>query len=592
MQSVLKSLKYLLLLNLLIQSYFVVGQTTEFVYGKLIDAVDKAPIPFAHITVKHKTKGTISNMDGGFRIPDEYYTSGDTLVISSIGYSSMSIPLVSLSPDIRNIIILRRKEEVLNEVVLGASEKKKRRRAQEIDYSSSKKMKRRGLRHIVELAIEKIPKNYPFKPFSYIGYYRDYQLKEGDYVNFNEAILQVFDAGFKVHDSIGTRTRIYQYDMNHVFPIDSLAAIPYDYSEGTKEFPWSETFIGWKIVPHAVIGSSEVGRNEFTLLRTHDAIRNYNINTYDFVNRLDLNFVMKHQFRRLPDTFIDSIPLYAISIKKYMGSISVDGKIFISKGDYKIYKMQYAVFDKDESIVDEKKLDTNAKPSIAREKKLGKLLYEIIVEYRPRNGIMYPNYISVNNLFKSWQSPGFFPIGEQVINVKKIKITFSKKPSEKNAMNKKNYKLWYNLIKLEIDSIELDKNAVLLHLKKEIVFDSRQNKLSDLYINQRLRVEYKNMRDVDGYSLPKYRSSKSFKNDSKVYYRGRSLVDINGYSLEEYMYVPYNQYREFFVQELKIDTKGPIDALYMHNKKPIYENQPIAPYTNLDNYWMNTPLKN
>ena len=62
---------------------------------------------------------------------------------------------------------------------------------------------------IVKEAIKRIPNNYPVDPFSYIGYYRDYQQvtdssyladmnfeDKHTYINLNEGVIQVFDAGF------------------------------------------------------------------------------------------------------------------------------------------------------------------------------------------------------------------------------------------------------------------------------------------------------------------------------------------------------------------------------------------------------------
>ena len=65
MYSVSKKLRLLFLLLLITQSNIIEGQGTEFIYGKLINSIDKAPIPFANIKIRNKAKGTISNIDGG-----------------------------------------------------------------------------------------------------------------------------------------------------------------------------------------------------------------------------------------------------------------------------------------------------------------------------------------------------------------------------------------------------------------------------------------------------------------------------------------------------------------------------------------------
>ena len=293
--------------------------------------------------ITDEVSGSVADRTGLVKAK-EMLRSGDTLVVSSIGYSSKEIPLSKLKKNSINIITLDRETETLDEVTLIAFKKKKRRNAKEI----------------VNLALDKIPENYPFIPFSYIGYYRDYQIKGGKYLNLNEAIMEVFDSGFGVYDLKETQTRIYQYKNNPTFPIDTMAANPYDYENRRK------------IVSNAEIATS--GVNEYTLLRLHDAIRNYNINTYDFVNRLDLNFIKNHKLKPLPDTFIDNIPLYAIDIHKTYQNIKVSGKIFISKGDFKIYKMQYAVYDSRKAVKSQKKLQKNANLSKTKKKSLGKLI--------------------------------------------------------------------------------------------------------------------------------------------------------------------------------------------------------------------------
>ena len=69
------------------------------------------------------------------------------------------------------------------------------------------------------------------------------------------------------------------------------------------------------------------------------------------------------------------------------------------------------------------------------------------------------------------------------------------------------------------------------------------------------------------------------------------MKDIYGNIINQQGYVNYNQYREFFVQELKINSKKPLDTFYMLKNKPIFKNQPIAPFKNLSDYWMNTPIQ-
>lgn len=526
MQAIQKKIKLIFFLILIIQSNLIEGQESGFINGKLIQLKDKAPIPFATLIIKNKAKGLISNADGGFKVPYELYKK-DTLVISSIGYSSKEIPLSSLSLDIINLIVLEEKIEILDEIVIVGKHKKKR-------IKSAKE--------IINIAISKIPKNYPYAPFSYIGYYRDYQLKNGEYLNLNEALMEVFDSGFGTSDLDETQTRIYQFKKNLNFLTDTIASKPYDYRNKNK------------IISN--INLNNRGGNEYTILRIHDAIRNYNINSYDFVNRLDLNFVNNHEFKLLTDTFINNISLYSIDIFKTEGNIRISGKIHISKDDFKIYRLQYTVYDQNKSELSPEHTEKNSNFSKIKKQSIGKLLYNIIVEYKSKNRIMYPNYISFNNSFEVLRPPKFFLIDAKIhytdhskLNFNSIELNFNNIPLLKSALKKKNYGLRYKDKKLKIDSIEVKKNIVILHLKKKSIFED-------------INIEFKKIKDIYG-NLINEKESQSYK-----------------------------QYREFFVQELKINPKKSLDTLYMIKNKSIFKNQPIAPFKNLSNYWLNTPLKN
>lgn len=525
MQAILKKIK-LIFFSLIIQSSLIEGQESGFINGRIIHFKDKTPIPFATLIIKNRAKGLISNIDGGFKVPYELYKK-DTLVISSIGYSSKEIPLSSLPTDIINLIILEEKTEILDEVIIVGKRKKK---------------KRRSAKEIINIAINKIPKNYPYSPFSYIGYYRDYQLKNGEYLNLNEALMEVFDPGFGTSDLNKTQTRIYHYKKNLNFLTDTIASKPYDYKNKNK------------IISNSNINNR--GGNEYTILRIHDAIRNYNINSYDFVNRLDLNFVNNHEFKLLTDTFINNISLYSIDIFKTEGKFRVSGKLYVSKDDFKIYRLQYAVYDEGKSKLSPENTEINSNFSKIKEQSIGKLLYRIIVEYKSQNGIMYPNYISFNNSFEVLRPPKFFLIDAKIHFKNQSKLTFNRIELNfnnilllKSALKKRNYGLRYKDKKLKIDSIEVKKNIVILHVKKKSIFKD-------------INIEFKKIKDIYGNLINE--------KESKI----------------------YKQYREFFVQELKINSKKPLDTLYMIKNKSIFKNQPIVPFENISNYWLNTPLQN
>jgi len=508
-------------------------QQPEFVDGRLIDSKTLEPIPYASIRIKNKAIGLISNFDGGFKIPINFKKFGDTLQISSLGYKSKGVLLSNLIINRINRIYLVEDVKALEEVVVTTSKKRKGLKANEI----------------VSLAVAKIPQNFPEVPFSYVGYYRDYQLQDGNYLNLNEAVLAVFDPGFDINDLKGTKIRIYQYEENSDFPKDSIASQTYDYANRTK------------IIPKAIIGG-RIG-NEYTILRLHDAIRNYNISTFSFVDRLDHDLVKNHKLRLEADTFFDEIPLYSIKISKVLDNVEVIGKIYINKVNFTIHKLDYAVYEKKPPKYRKEPFSNTGRLTLGKGT-LGKLLYDINVEYRSYNDKMYLNYISFSNAFDILLPPKFFPIAAEIDSDKKrFELIMNNPPTEKDALNLENYNLYYQERKLNIEKIEISKNSILLYPKNaKVVFDSKIVEYLKTTTNRGVAIEIKDVRDIYGNMV----------NESEA--------------------VNYNQFREFFVQQLSLKTKKPMDNLYMMKTAPIYQNQHIVPPTNMSDYWMNTPLKN
>lgn len=542
MYSILKKINLSLLLIFALQSNIIQAQVDGFFDCKLINSKGKTPISFATILIKNKAKGLISNSDGGFKIPYRFQKLNDTLVISSIGYSTKEVSISSFNKNLINLIVLDEKTEILNEVIITGSKKKKKKR-----MSPSK---------IVNLALDKIPANYPFTPYSYIGYYRDYQIKEGKYVNLNEALMEVFDSGFGSFDFKETQIRLYKYEKNPSFPIDTFANKPYDYKNRKK-------------LISSKFNINNQNGNEYTILRLHDAIRNYNKASYSFIDTLNLNFVENHQLRLLPDTSIDNISLYSIGIYKSIEHIRVEGTMLISKDDFKIYKMQYAVYDKRRPVI----ISDSIK---IKEKNLGKLLYEIILEYQSIKGTMYPNYISFRNSFESLQPTKFFLVDAKInytklfepasnsfqVTFNSFQVTFNNIPLLKNAVKKRNYKLSYEDLDIKIDSIKVKNKMATLYLNEELVLSSKIVQSPNKLIEKNIIIKVKNIKDIYG-----------------------NMINEQGFR-------SYNQFREFFVQEVKLNSSKPIGPFFMLKDTPIFNNQPIAPFNNLSDYWLNTPLKN
>ena len=515
------------------------GQDLSYIYGKVVDSKTGEPLAFASIVQKNKSVGLITNDDGSFKLPSYYATANATIVVSFIGYYSEEIVVTNLDRNNLNVIKLVEKTEFLEEIVI------------------KNKVKRNlTAKDIVKLAIKNIRNNYPFNSFSYVGYYRDYQKsKDNTYVNLNEAILHVHDPGFGFLDFASTNTQIYQYETNKNFPIDTVAARPYDYSAKTK------------VIDNAKLGYLSTNANEFTMLRVHDAIRNYNINSYDFVNKFKKDFVQNHVFEKIKETSFDDVALYEIGVFKFLDNVFAEGKIYISKDDYKIYKFQYTVYKRTRV----KSRSSSYMNSVSMVPDKGELIINIIVEYTNYNEMMYPKYISFNNPFEVLSPPKFVPVDAKFatfpmssgVPLIYVDMTFNNEISPKKAYRKKNYKMRYQGAKVKIDSVRVMGKTLRIWPNDNDMYFPKQAFLSGRRLSgSDFNLEVKN------------------------------ITDVYGNVVFEDEVVPYSQYREFFIQQLNTNPqKNPLDSLYMIKDKPLSSDQPMSPPKDISQYWMNSPLK-
>jgi hypothetical protein len=529
MAMISKSLYHLSILIFILGKCSLFGQESDFIKGQLLDAQTGEPLVFATIRIKGKAKGVISNQDGGFRIPKKFKDLGDVLIISSMGYEKHEIPINAFSLDDITIISLQPGVMVLIEAVVSAKIKRKL-----------------SARSIVRKAIKAIPENFPNDPFSTIGYYRDYQLQKNEYINLNEAILEVFDEGFDTFDFGTTKVKIYDYKENTDFKRNLLADDQYNYKN------WK------KVIDKAYLFN--YGGNEFIILRVHDAIRNYRVDSYDFVNRFDTDLLINHQFSKGENVFLDDEVLYVISFRKTLDGYSMYGELYISKRDFALHKMEYALYD-------------NRKRSISGElnkhNNKSQLIFEVISEYKRKQDKMYLNYIFFKNTFQLGRSPEFI-VNEVTLNksMKCFEVIFNKEVDPANAFEKKNYDFKYKGEKIEFDKVQVLNESVRLYP------EMKQRELNELFAE----IEIASRKRLDIMELLSAEIS--------------GLVDIYGNHINKKTFKDYQQFREFFIQEVVPNNSAPKDGLFMKKNRPIFKDQPIVKPDNFKDYWMNTPLQN
>ena len=508
------------------------GQQKEYIAGRLFDSKTNEPVVFANIRIKDKALGIITNVDGSFRIPLRYKEYGDIIEISSMGYEIKEIPITELIQGELNNIQLDPGAIDLQEAVVKGKDKSKRITAKQI----------------VQRAIDAIPRNYPSTSFSTIGYYRDYQFKKGGYINLNEGILEVFDQGFDQLDDNTSETRIFNFDLNENFKQDSLARVAYDYKTYKKTIRKAHL--------------DAYGGNEFRILRIHDAIRNYNIGSYDYIGVLKSDLIKNHDLLRSSDTNSGNETLYVIKFQENKPSYRAHGKIYISKSDFAIHKLEYTMYNNRKTNRDRKKNKHGHKQ---------KVIFDITTDYRKVDNKMYLNYISFHNSFEV-RKPPKFALDSSLVNMPGGYYTlyFNKPVDSVSAMKQRNYNIRFKQEKFKIRKIEVFRDSVKLFGDSSFTraLNNSRGETSTLIrkgqgqeVERLFEVEIQNVRDING-----------------------NLV--NEPDIQE-----YQQFREFFVQRVKPDSRAPLDDLFMNKRTPIFGDQPMVKPKDYREYWMNTPLQ-
>ena len=524
---------------LLCSAFHLSGQD-KYIAGKVLDSENMEPLAFVNIRIKDQALGVISNVDGSFKVPSKYKRLGSILEIWSLGYEKIELSIDSLRAYGTNIVLLDPKVEKLPEVTVTADLVKKR----------SSRKRRYSARGIVRRAIRAIPENYPVHTHSVIGYYRDYQNKKnGGYLNLNEAILEVIDRGFDEPDITSTQVRMYDYYANYDFPEDTLALSNYDYKTRAK------------IISNAYI--RPYGGNEFTILGIHNAIRNHKVNTFDFINRFSTDFLSTHYFAKLESTFDGDLPLWQIHIGKRVMDYRVEGKLFISKDNFAIHRMDYAVYD----------IERPPRTKGKRNYEDRKLLFEVKVAYKPWYNKMFLDYISFHNAFQVNKPPKF--VVKEVVLMHKLncfEVRFSKLVDPKTGGNPRNYDFRFFGKKLRFKNIAGRDNVVRLYLDLDRRRTEKAFKLFKTWIDDKNR-------DPNDFTT-------NFKKIKGLNETGDIAHVLNKVDTEAYF-----QYREFFTQRVRAKATLPKDTLYMKRNRPLFKYQPLAISEDSGDYWMNTPLR-
>ena len=142
--------------------------------GRVLEKSTETTLPYAKISLLDGNIGTVSNINGEFKIiiPAEY--SDASLLISYMGYESTKITAaeVKKNPD----VYLDENPVALDDVLLAS-------------FSANS---------LLDRAIQQIPVNYDAFPYKTKGFYRVSSQKEEQYIHLSEAVFELFRESNKV----------------------------------------------------------------------------------------------------------------------------------------------------------------------------------------------------------------------------------------------------------------------------------------------------------------------------------------------------------------------------------------------------------
>lgn len=455
------------------------GQSTVYIQGKVFDSKTQLPIPFSFITLNQNKLGIIANEEGDFKININPKFLSDTLKISCIGYDQKLIKYSELSAKNVNNFYLNPAVIQLKEVQISGLNNKNNTR------NNSNRYKKISAKKLIKKAIENIPNNYAITPFSHVSYYRDYQKKDKEYLNLNEAIIHTYDNGFTTDDVLND-FRLLNYKTDSSFVRNNLFLL-YD----TIDAPNYEN--PNKFIPNAYLPNQ--GGNELFILLAHDPIRNYKSNSFSFINVFSKNFLENHNFSKIEPVYNNDLLLFKIKFttKPYIerGLVTASGEIFIQPKDYSIHKISYTCLNS----------TTN------------KEIFNFKIEYgytQQTHSTMRLKYLSFNNLFNVIDEKDslYFKILKREVHNSYVEFKMNKLVDENSVNNKDFYVFLGDGNRLKTESILVKDSTVVIN------FNNKKN-----YIEIECIINTSNFKDIEGNRI----------NQKKL--------------------LEYYQYRELFVQE-------------------------------------------
>ncbi|WP_290701072.1 carboxypeptidase-like regulatory domain-containing protein [Lacinutrix sp.] len=344
--------------------------------NQVVDFFKDEPIESASVYIRSTAIGTITNADGKFvlRIPKDNVT--DTLVVSSIGYSTEKIPLEQYDP--LEPIYLVEAVASLDEVVLEAEARPKTGN------------------EIVLKAIERLPQTMPDSSYIQKGFLRHKERNKKEFKWLIESAISVYDSGYAVsakkHLKINVDQMRKSYDLRDVDSLFTYASYlnqnstiktnPKNLRRSQVKTALLKKSIKWN--DNRVNGLQNIFQGKLNMFRNVEGKKAL----------FGDGILENHQFK-LDTILVDNErKLYKIKITKGeeyvgLGTKGIYNEGFEAKGWLYIYYDNFAI----------KKVEYELLAASKEQKSRSKRLFDtevnhkLVINYKEYKDKMYPNYI-------------------------------------------------------------------------------------------------------------------------------------------------------------------------------------------------------
>lgn len=154
----------------------VVDTTNYKIYtGKIIDAKDLTPLPFATIEAEGLSVATVTNIDGEFTLKISKDKEADMVKISYIGYKNKLASLEELQNSNNKIIKLEPSSVNLKEVTIRPEDAKT----------------------LIDEVLKNIRNNYSTEDMMMTAFYRETIKKQRNYVSISEAVVDIYKSPYE-----------------------------------------------------------------------------------------------------------------------------------------------------------------------------------------------------------------------------------------------------------------------------------------------------------------------------------------------------------------------------------------------------------